>query len=61
MTQGMCRAYCHKLIKLSGALQEFAPEKEVRLFNSDFENILLSSSLILIARFINNVDPHLDN
>lgn len=26
---GICRAYCHKIIKLSGALQEFAPEKEV--------------------------------
>ncbi len=25
----MCRAYCHKIIKLSGALQEFAAEKEV--------------------------------
>lgn len=25
----MCRAYCHKIIKLSGTLQEFAPEKEV--------------------------------
>eukprot|EP01039_Chlorochromonas_danica_P006576 gene6576-7266_t len=29
INQGMCRAYCHKIIKLSGALQEFAPEKEV--------------------------------
>ena len=29
VNQGMCRAYCHKIIKLSGALQEFAPEKEV--------------------------------
>jgi len=25
---GMCRANCHKIIKLSGALQEFAAEKE---------------------------------
>lgn len=25
----MCRAYCHKIIKLSGALQEFAAEKEI--------------------------------
>ena len=24
----MCRANCHKIIKLSGALQEFAAEKE---------------------------------
>lgn len=29
INQGMCRAYCHKIIKLSGALQEFAVEKEV--------------------------------
>lgn len=29
VNQGMCRAYCHKIIKLSGALQEFAAEKEV--------------------------------
>lgn len=29
VNQGMCRAYCHKIIKLSGALQEFAIEKEV--------------------------------
>lgn len=29
VNQGMCRAYCHKIIKLSGALQELAPEKEV--------------------------------
>jgi digalactosyldiacylglycerol synthase len=28
INQGMCRAYVHKIIKLSGALQEFAPEKE---------------------------------
>ena len=25
----MVRAYCHKLIKLSGVLQTYAPEKEV--------------------------------
>jgi len=29
LNQGMGRAYCHKIIKLSGALQEFAVEKEV--------------------------------
>ena len=29
VNQGMGRAYCHKIIKLSGALQEFAAEKEV--------------------------------
>ena len=29
INQGMCRAYCNKIIKLSGALQEFAVEKEV--------------------------------
>jgi len=29
VNQGMCRAYCHKIVKLSGALQEFAPEKEI--------------------------------
>lgn len=29
LNQQMGRAYCHKIIKLSGALQEFAPEKEV--------------------------------
>ena len=28
INQGMCRAYVHKIIKLSGALQEFASEKE---------------------------------
>lgn len=28
LNQGMGRAYCHKIIKLSGALQEFAIEKE---------------------------------
>jgi digalactosyldiacylglycerol synthase len=28
VNQGMCRANCHKIIKLSGALQEFAAEKE---------------------------------
>ena len=26
---GMCRAYCHKIIKLSSTLQEFAKEKEI--------------------------------
>jgi digalactosyldiacylglycerol synthase len=29
LNQGMGRAYCHKIIKLSAALQEFASEKEV--------------------------------
>jgi digalactosyldiacylglycerol synthase len=29
LNQGMCRANCHKIIKLSGALQEFAVEKEI--------------------------------
>lgn len=29
INQGMCRAYCHKIVKLSSTLQEFAPEKEV--------------------------------
>lgn len=29
LNQQMGRAYCHKIIKLSGALQEFAPEKEI--------------------------------
>lgn len=29
VNQGMGRAYCHKIIKLSGALQEFAAEKEI--------------------------------
>lgn len=29
INQGICRAYCHKIIKLSAALQEFAAEKEV--------------------------------
>jgi hypothetical protein len=28
INQGICRAYCNKIIKLSGALQEFAAEKE---------------------------------
>lgn len=29
LNQGVCRAYCHKIIKLSATLQEFAPEKEI--------------------------------
>ena len=29
MSSAMIRAYCHKVIKLSGVLQSFAPEKEV--------------------------------
>lgn len=29
LNQGMGRAYCHRIIKLSGALQEFASEKEI--------------------------------
>eukprot|EP01031_Cornospumella_fuschlensis_P030849 gene30849-37280_t len=28
VNQGVCRAYCNRIIKLSGALQEFAAEKE---------------------------------
>lgn len=28
INQGMCRAYCHKIIKLSAVLQDFASEKE---------------------------------
>lgn len=27
--QAICRAYCHKIIKISAALQDFAPNKEV--------------------------------
>ena len=29
MSSAMIRAYCHKVIKLSGVLQTYAPEKEV--------------------------------
>ena len=29
INKGIGRAYCHRIIKLSGALQEFAAEKEV--------------------------------
>jgi len=29
VNKAMCRAYCHKVIKLSNALQEFASEKEI--------------------------------
>jgi digalactosyldiacylglycerol synthase len=28
MSSAMIRAYCHKVIKLSGVLQSYAPEKE---------------------------------
>ena len=31
MSAAMIRAYCHKVIKLSAVLQEFAPEKEVTM------------------------------
>ena len=29
LSSWMCRAHCHRLIKLSGTLQQFAPEKEL--------------------------------
>ena len=29
LTSWMCRAHCHRVIKLSGTLQQFAPEKEL--------------------------------
>jgi len=29
LTSWMCRAHCHRIIKLSGTLSEFAPEKEL--------------------------------
>lgn len=53
INQGVCRAYCHKIIKLSGALQEFAAEKEVICnvhgMNVNFSGIVSISSMFDVS------------
>jgi len=54
LNQGMCRAYCHKIIKLSGALQEFAAEKEVI---SNVHGMRILPLLIQLLLILAQLDP----
>jgi digalactosyldiacylglycerol synthase len=50
VNQGMCRAYTHKIIKLSNALQEFAPEKEITCNVHGVRELYLNEGDLSVSR-----------
>lgn len=54
----MCRAHCHRIIKLSGALGQFAPEKELVENVHGVRNSFLDAGEALRKRLISNKRDH---